>query len=386
MKGTYVMGMAASQARFLGLTARKTNTEYEGQQVNQQRTMLANKSANYYNDLLNMSVPTPPSVDDFTKTVYTFTDGSLENSVNSLIAQADGKFLVSYTRTWTNDHAVIAAASSIVSRAGTAPDFSYSVGAKTLRNLGQQIPFSDQQGNTLFYSKNPDGSFSWIDQFGNQATPVGDTTVNSDDEFLNSLTPQQIANLFAEENQYIQLLNDKYGTSQQGWQVLYRQDTTSGVWTPTFYKKEDLTKESTIYSDTGSSQSFIQAYTVGSCKETDEVKGATALLEKDASGRYINISILDEYGNFNTYALSTNTSTDQDAYEDAMNQYEYNKEQYDKAVQDINSKIEIIQTEDRSLELRLKQLDTEQEAIQTEMEAVSKVIEKNTQDTFKTFG
>ena len=32
------MGMAASQARFLSLTARKTNVEYEGQQINQQRT------------------------------------------------------------------------------------------------------------------------------------------------------------------------------------------------------------------------------------------------------------------------------------------------------------------------------------------------------------
>ena len=60
--------MAASQARFLGLTARKTNVEYEGQQVNQQRTCLANQSANYYNQLLGMTVPTPPSIADFTKT------------------------------------------------------------------------------------------------------------------------------------------------------------------------------------------------------------------------------------------------------------------------------------------------------------------------------
>ena len=46
------MGMAASQARFLGLTARKTNTEYEGQQVNQQRTALANQSAGLFNEML----------------------------------------------------------------------------------------------------------------------------------------------------------------------------------------------------------------------------------------------------------------------------------------------------------------------------------------------
>ena len=89
------MGMAASQARFLGLTARKTNVEYEGQQINQQRTTLSNQSANYYNQLLGMEVPVPPSVEDYTKTVYSFTDGALENVVTSLIAQGEGKYLVS---------------------------------------------------------------------------------------------------------------------------------------------------------------------------------------------------------------------------------------------------------------------------------------------------
>ena len=37
------MGLAATQARYLGLTARKTNVEFEGQQINQQRTALANQ-------------------------------------------------------------------------------------------------------------------------------------------------------------------------------------------------------------------------------------------------------------------------------------------------------------------------------------------------------
>ena len=98
--------MAASQARFLGLTARKSNTEYEGQQINQQRTTLSNQSANYYNQLLGMTVPVPPSVSDYTKTVYTFTDGALSNSISSLIAQADGSYLISYTSTWTNEFSV----------------------------------------------------------------------------------------------------------------------------------------------------------------------------------------------------------------------------------------------------------------------------------------
>ena len=85
--------------------------------------------------------------------------------------------------------------------------------------------------------------------------------------------------------------------------------------------------------------------------------------------------------------IGSNTpKTDEDAYNDAMNKYYYEQALYDKKVQDINAKTEKIQTEDRTLELRLKQLDTEQNALQTEMDAVKKVISKNVESTFKTFG
>ena len=92
------MGMAASQARFLGLTARKNNVEFEGQQINQQRTALSNESANYYNDLLGMSVPVPPSIDNYTKTTYTFEDGVLMNQITALIAQNDGTYTIKQSK------------------------------------------------------------------------------------------------------------------------------------------------------------------------------------------------------------------------------------------------------------------------------------------------
>ena len=71
------MGMAASQARFLGLTARKSNTEYQGQQVNQQRTALANQSAGLFNQMLALEVPTPPNATNYYSIRYTYNyDGS----------------------------------------------------------------------------------------------------------------------------------------------------------------------------------------------------------------------------------------------------------------------------------------------------------------------
>ena len=69
------MGMAASQARYLSLSARKTNTEYEGQQLNQQRLNLANQSADLFNQMLTMSVPTCPDSNDFTTLQYAWSDG-----------------------------------------------------------------------------------------------------------------------------------------------------------------------------------------------------------------------------------------------------------------------------------------------------------------------
>ena len=366
------MGMAASQARFLGLTARKTNTEYEGQQINQQRTMLSNQSANYYNQLLGMTVPVPPAISDYTKTVYNFTDGSLKNSISSMVAQQGGTYLVSYTSTWTNDFAVTSAAPILYTRttaaaATTSDEFEnkYTVGAKRLRLLGN-------------INTNTDGTYA--------GTRLADGTMYYD-EYLSTLSSKQIANLIKEENECADMLNNKYGQSDKGWLVRYVQNSSTGTWTPYFVNADILESPNTTYDDvTGSSQSTIKTYTVGSAVETEEIKGVPARLEMDTTGRIINITLYPEEVNQVTYPVETTTVTDQAKYDDAMNQYEYDKAKYSQYVQEINAKIEVIQAEDRNLELRLKQLDTEQEAIQTEMEAVQKVIEKNTESTFKTFG
>lgn len=108
-----------------------------------------------------------------------------------------------------------------------------------------------------------------------------------------------------------------------------------------------------------------------------------ALLETDGSGRFASVRFEDDS---TVYTLNTEAITDEAAYANAMNQYYYNQEQYSKAIADINAKTEIIQAQDRTLELRLKQLDTEQNALQTEMEAVKKVVSKNVETSFKTFG
>lgn len=341
------MGMSASQARFLGLTARKTNVEFEGQQINQQRTTLSNQSANYYNDLLGMAVPVPPSVDDYTKAVYTFEDGALTNQITAMIAQNDGFYTVSYLRTWKDDFSMVSATTSIVT--SNADKTIFSVGSTKLRKIGDN--FTDE--------------------------------LVKNDNYLKTLSDDQLTQLKKEENEYLTLLRDKYGAGD--YMIRYVNNTTTGEFQPFFYKLDNL--KNANYDANGNSQSNINCYKVGSETKTEEVKAVKdCKIEKDSSGRYINITIKDAAGKEVTYALTTSTATDQAAYDDAMNQYEYEKYEYDQAIQEINSKIEIVQSEDKNLELRLKQLDTEQDAISTEIDAVQKVIEKNVESSFKTFG
>lgn len=70
------MGMSASQARLITLTSRMSDIEYQGQQINQQRTTLAQQANTLYNSLLTLDVPTPPSTQDYTTVKYTGTEGA----------------------------------------------------------------------------------------------------------------------------------------------------------------------------------------------------------------------------------------------------------------------------------------------------------------------
>ena len=254
------MGMAASQARFLGLTARKTNVEFEGQQINQQRTTLSNQTANYYNQLLGMAVPVPPSVADYTKTVYTFEDGALSNSISTMIAQANGEYLISYTSSWTDDFAAVSAGQSIVTRSKVADDKkneqTYTYTDLTQVDSGNKdengnilYNFTDADGNVIIAGLVKDGAgfkdksstYNFANGTLTQKTlinynigakglfPLGagiprdkDGKYSGNDEYLKTLSKDQLDKLETEQKEQIKILNNQYGNAT--WMVRYVQN------------------------------------------------------------------------------------------------------------------------------------------------------------------
>lgn len=352
------MGMSASQARFLSLTARKTNVEYEGQQINQQRTALSNESSNYYSQLTSLAVPVPPSSADYTKVTYTFNDGNEKNTVTSIVATKDtattGIYMLNYVQEIPVDTMVVNG-TNIITRTANAGGFAYSIGAVTLQTAGN-------------------------DDY-------------SAEKFIAAGIPKEIVAQYSEseraaklevEKQYVAMAAEKYGS--ENWMVRYVRNSATGNYEPVLYDKHEL--ETTDYNEkTGASLSGIKTYVFGESTESKEIKNAEAKVEQDASGRYISLFIYTdkEHTTGRKYDLTTTSESDDVRYNDAMNQYYYDKAKYDQEIQEINAKIEIIQVQDKNLELKLKQLDTEQNAIQTEMDAVKKVISKNVESSFKTF-
>lgn len=379
------MGMSASQARFLCLTARKTNTEYEGQQINQQRTALSNESSNYYSQLASMSVPTPPSSSDYTKITYTFVNGTELSTITSLVATSStkttGVYKLNYTQQFPTDMMVCSGASQVtlgLNEDGSKPDSEDAV--YTIGDIQLKQAYTNVDENNF----DIDDARAHFIAAGIPANKV------------NEMTQDTLKAKAKVEALYNSLMLEKYGTGEDGdsttFKVIYRQKEEDGSYEPVFFKDDEL--ESIDYNQkSGMSLGGIKTYEFGQSTQTREIKNADARLEQDSSGRFISIYIYDNYDPDNAdvqqpgtkYDLTTSTESDEKGYNDAMNQYYYDKAIYDAKIQEINAKIEIIQTQDKNLELKLKQLDTEQNAISTELEAVKKVITKNVESSFKTF-
>uniref|UniRef100_UPI00402656C2 hypothetical protein n=1 Tax=Candidatus Scatousia sp. TaxID=3085663 RepID=UPI00402656C2 len=598
------MGMAASQARYLGLTARKTNVEYEGQQINQARTALANQSANTFNDLLALEVPTAPSTQDFTELKYTYKDGTQaeeisemtelqndpdgynylithfhfadiyrgvqnklsnpqvvqddvptkdavsrdeidtveqptftvngfnvttydpadanqKNAFDELFAQypdMDANDMMTYTDANGNLHFVskteLKGTGSVKDRyvqagkpseatvqrgnvvtSGLPGNQTYTVNGFNVNaydandadqkaafdRLSAQYPditandamtYTDADGKIHFVSQNElQGAGDIKDRFIDPNTntivdgsvtrgdivktdPTGNLTytvngnkvskydptnleqkkvydklledypsLSKDIDDLGCYTDEQgrihftslsgladknsgdLSDYYVESSVPTYVGNcklEKYDPADPDLKTAYEQilkdwpDSNIALAKPDeiytweyqgetrFACIKDLTSSAISGPDQSlptENQDKLTYYVAKNVKEKIEIT-EKAMVDLDENGRPQTIRYQDSSV---TYYLNTETQTDEDAYQDAMNQYNYDMQVYEKKIQDINAKTEKIQQQDRTLELRLRQLDTEQEALQTEMEAVKKVIDKNIESTFKTF-
>lgn len=388
------MGMAASQARFLSLTARKSNTEYEGQQINQERTALANESSNIFSQLSNMEVPTPPNTSDFYKTVYNFNSKDINGqmtkfSMEGINSNPDGDAAVLIWK----ENRMQYMNSGLISAGGT--------------NISTGEIYNEENKEAL------------KDKYKSHAEKLTGLSFTSND----SETRQIFKTDFSQYEASIKTIvtPDETGSYNKEFADYYGYDAKTGKFSedakdkPVYYylddnnkicfcspEKVDAAMKAKGEDTTGVSGKVYGNLSDGiivtkvETKQKDEFPVVS--YETNDLGRITSIKIVAGYEKdadgkedktkpiIREYSVDCTREQDEEAYEQAMMDYEYQYAKYQKETADLNAKTEDIQAKDKTLELELKQLDTEQNAIKTEMDAVQKVIEDNTESTFKTFG
>ena len=513
------MGMSASQARLIALTARMNDIEYQGQQINQQRTTLSNQVNALYNQLLEMSVPTPPSTSDYTKVQYSGTADASKFTLGNVVPTGkndvgDSTYTVqfnykrsgnsvsksTYDAQVKSTPATIGVKSAadiaknylkttntnkpdgaIETPTGLDKDTQVLIKVTDFSNVnfanknvydadGKQLSEPPASGEAYiscklsnlenddykkFVTSSDDGKYTNVYKNGTNTefnttdykatddiSKLGLYTVNDDGKTLKAITtvkelqeamgsdldtskivaldanatnaPYENPNLSkgstgmsvgtmpvykmsdAEAKTQLGASYDEYLTSlRNAFPEDFDSETdldnvaskfyvyienSNGSIKPHFIKQDELSQ---LDQETKTVKPYDYVAD-GTYTQTDTKKECQ--LEFDAStGRITKVGIPDGKGQISWVSVTAETVTDQDAYNEAFNDYEYQKNVYDKKQQEINAKTSIVQQQDKNLELKLTRLDNERNAVNTEMEAVKKVVSDNIEKSYKTF-
>ncbi len=340
INGELKMGLAASQARFLGITARKSNIEYEGQQVNQQRTVLSQEVSGLYNKLMELDKPIQPVKSDFYETNYTFelpeVAGKEDYAGNYKIKnfkKEGSSYVLSVTRTYKKDEI----------KAGL---LSNSLNNITKEGDGDnKYKFVDQSGESFDLTKADETKAKTIkDMIKSDCTdaqqPKGENFYfyTSYDGITHYLDSSAVENF------------------SQGSTTLYTYD---------YLPDQEATDEKTLYANNAEFDGY------------GNLKSFTDIYAKDEEGNHIELETKAE--------VNVTKDLNEEKMEEAMRNYTLQVDEYNQEYAKINNETEDLQQQDKVLELRLNQISTEEQELSTELEAVKKVIEENIENTFKTF-
>ena len=365
------MGMAASQARFLGLTARKSNNEYQAQQINQERLALSNQQEELvkrYNEKMNNrilwydadgDISTPGKQLTYWDIVNAShpTEEELKSGITAgmgcRLVDVNGNIIVPNYRAVDFDNKEI---SYVIEK------YNIDETVKDTKVLQQML--EDGKWTLKAQRIDDEGNEYWFDLPLDEATFISRMRgENPDDET---------------DTEYWQLFNTNVPKVNGAYPVLSYDNLTSmdnlkiqiydeeGKVVVPEMPEEDMT---TVFG-----KYYVDKYCVD----------PTYLEEKLRNGEWF----------IQRPQYTTNNETDEDIISDWSTvpwqgiefiQDVYNSQDDAAAEAEYEYMMAKFHKQEKLLELRLQQLETEHKALETELDSVSKVLKDNVESSFKTF-
>ncbi len=352
------MGLSASQARYLSLTARRNNNEFQGQQIAQQRTMLAKQmdmlSIDYTkmkNNRELMFVRTDPNGNSASTKRLTYeviTDTNPFSGLGMRIVDENGFIVVPKP-----------------------PEQDYDQMAREAAMLRDKS-ISNKCLEALF--ANSDGTTSRVTYSGSKFLETYLTVTENDPTKNPILDKDGNAVDFAVFKNQIQSLSAP--DFHDFWQSNEFQFGTQNLISGSRLYTEDDTEALAKYESTIAD---IQAQRSTRYNPDEKCLDPDYLENKLRTGEWILQKPNTDYGTsadwLNTpWGTESRIADSLDSSDDAYAEAVYTQ------------KSAFFQQQDKLLELQMKKLDTEHSALQTEIDSVKKVIDKNIDGSFKTFG
>lgn len=349
-KVSKTMGLSASQARYLQLTARRSDNEYEAQQINQQRSAIAEKmqeiSTKYSNGINNRQLlfMTPTGDGTTTKSVkltYDTITAEYPNGLGYTLIDANG------TPVRPNDKT----ANAIREKART--DLEAAQAVKSF-----VVPVDGENGTQVNVPLTGDNYMTLI---GNT-----DTVLNRKGEAVSSETLQaSIKGMSSQElNQYWKNMGYSFLSETKLGEIGDEEKVAEALknYQAAMKEAEEIENQPCIYDDRCRNSEYLES----------QLRSGNWTLER------LSDTVVDEFGNYQMekvhYSGVGLIADTLDTSDDAAVTAEYEQ------------KSDFYEMKDKQLELELQRLQTSHTAIQTEIDSVQKVIDKNVEKSFKTFG
>lgn len=379
------MGMAASQARLLTITARMHDVEYKAQSIQNAKIQLATQSDQVYNDYLEALNASTLTITDVNKNVIT---ANFNNLCGKNAIESGNQYALrdSYNRLIVPDD-IEGAYHAFIEEGGDDPYlFAMWMMDTGIGNINElKNNFANIEKNVAADTTNLSGKDNELSNILKDASTAADTEFDSVEELENYLNSQ----LQPSDSKYDTLKKyfDKYKSTETSYRYNLYQQNAQDIFTQAGGDELDFNQDNFNYYV----NIFKQIQAAGDCVSIADYNG----LDGDAANNSEWLKNMIECGKITVDIVKPNnktgeisfsgTSPSSDTYLGYTTTSTIDKTALAKAEAEYEHKTKEINQKDKKFDNDLSKLDTERTALKTEYESVKKVISDNIERTFGIF-
>lgn len=379
------MGMAASQARLLSITARMHDVEYKAQSIQNAKIQLATQSDQVYNDYLDALNASTLTITDMNKNTIT---ANFNNLCGKNAIETGNQYALrdSHNRLIVPDD-IESAYHEFINDGGDDPYlfamWMMDTGIGNVNDLKED--FAKIENKVAADTTNLSGKENELSQILQKASTAAGTELGSVEELENYLNTE----LQPSDSKYDTLKKylDQYKATELSYRYNLYQQNAEEIFTQAGGEELDFNQDNFNYY----ANIFKQIQATGDCVSIADYNGA----DGDAANNSEWLKNMIECGKITVDIVNKNnktgevsfsgTSPSSDTYLGYATTSTIDKTALAKAEAEYEHKTKEIDQKDKKFDLDLSKLDTERTALKTEYESVKKVINDNIERTFGIF-